>query len=65
MTKQKTKKAVLKRIRISKNGKVIRYPSKKGHLRVEKSAKKRRSLKKPLGVPGQIGRNIKALIGGY
>ncbi len=64
MTKLKTKKGMLKRMKLTKNGKVKRYPPKKGHLRVEKSSKKRRALTKSVVIPGQIGRNIKALIGG-
>lgn len=63
MTKQKTKKGVLKRIKITKYGKVRRFPAKKGHLRVEKSASKRRSLKKPLIVTGAFARNIRAVLG--
>jgi len=63
MTKQKTKKGVLKRIKITKSGKVRRYPSKKGHFRVEKSGKKRRNLKKPLIISGKIAKNFKELIG--
>ena len=64
MTKHKTKKGVLKRIKITKHGKVRRYPAKKGHLRVAKSSAKRRHLKKPIIVTGTLAKNIKITLGG-
>lgn len=64
MTKQKTRKSALKRVKLTKYGKIRVYPAKKGHLRVEKSAKKRRGLKKPQILTGQAAKNLKLIIGG-
>jgi large subunit ribosomal protein L35 len=42
----KTKKALTKRFRITKNGKVMRLQSFAGHLNAKKSSKRLRRLKK-------------------
>lgn len=45
MPKQKTRKSVIKRFRVTKNGKVLRTQGFRRHLNVKKSAKRRRRLK--------------------
>lgn len=52
MPKQKTKKAVSKRMRVTKNGKVLRRHMGTGHLLSAKSAKRRRKLKRVTTVKG-------------
>jgi len=44
MPKAKTKKLLTKRFRITKNKKVMKRKSFKGHLNVKKSAKRKRRL---------------------
>jgi large subunit ribosomal protein L35 len=44
MPKQKTKKSIAKRFRITKSGKVLRRQSFKRHLNVKKSSKRKRRL---------------------
>lgn len=44
MPKQKTKKLITKRFRITKNKKVLRRQGFIGHLNVKKSAKRKRRL---------------------
>ncbi len=46
MPKLKTKKAVKKRFKISKKGKVLIFPSLHRHLMTDRSAKKRRKSRK-------------------
>lgn len=47
MPKLKTKKAAIKRYRITKNGKVVISKSRRRHLLTKKSAKRKRKLRKP------------------
>lgn len=44
MTKQKTRKSLVKRFRITKNGKVMRTQGSKRHLNAKKSSKRKRRL---------------------
>ncbi len=45
MPKQKTKKALVKRFKVTKKGKVLRMQGFTGHLNVKKSSKRKRRLK--------------------
>ena len=44
MPKQKTKKSLTKRFRVTKNGKVLRTQGFRRHLNVKKTAKRKRRL---------------------
>ena len=46
MPKHKTNKAVKKRVKVTKNGKVLLNRAGKGHLLSKKSAKRRRQMRK-------------------
>lgn len=46
MVKLKTKKAVVKRMRVTKTGKVLRSHTKTGHFQTVKSPKQRRRLRR-------------------
>ncbi|MFA4981989.1 MAG: 50S ribosomal protein L35 [Candidatus Omnitrophota bacterium] len=62
MPKLKTNRSVKKRMRISKNGKIKRFRSSRGHLLTLKSAKRRRHLGKPGTVAkGQVATMYKLL----
>ena len=62
MPKQKTKKAVSKRFRLTKNGKVLRRHQMTGHFMSAKSSKRRRKLRRTAVVPGGIGENLAKLL---
>jgi len=62
-TKQKTKKSITKRFRITKNGKVIRRQSFTGHLKVKKSKKRLGRLKRPKLVTGFFAKKLKKRMG--
>jgi large subunit ribosomal protein L35 len=47
MPKLKTKKGAAKRFKITKSGKIKRKKAFKGHILTKKSAKRKRSLRKP------------------
>ncbi len=58
MPKVKTRKAVSKRFRITKNGKVVRSSSKKRHLLTCKNRKKKRDLRQPKNASAPDSKNI-------
>ena len=64
MPKLKTKKSIIGRMKLTKKGKVLRTMSARGHMRVTKSAKKRRGLRKQVLVEGAIGQRYRTLLGG-
>ena len=63
MPKQKTKKSLTKRFKITKKGKVIRRQSFKGHLKASKSKKRRRNLKKSVKLKNPYARKVKKFLG--
>ncbi len=63
MTKQKTKKAVVKRMKLTKNGKVKRRQSFTSHLMVRRSRKRKRQLRSALILEGGMGRNMAKCLG--
>jgi len=62
MSKAKTHQGTAKRIGITARGKLMRGRQMAGHLRVVKSPKRRRSLKREVAVHGDIRRKIEALL---
>ncbi|MCK5851589.1 50S ribosomal protein L35 [bacterium] len=62
MPKVKTRKAVSKRFRVTKNGKVVRSSSKKRHLLTCKTRKKKRDLRQPKTAVAGDAKNIKQML---
>ncbi len=62
MPKMKSKRALLKRIKISANGKITRHHAYVGHLARHKSTKQKRHLMKTTGVSNSDYKRIKYLI---
>lgn len=58
MPKQKTKKAISKRMKLTKNGKVLRRHSAMGHLLSSKSSKRRRRLRQCETIVGGQAKNM-------
>jgi large subunit ribosomal protein L35 len=63
MPKMKTNKAVSKRFKITKKGKVRRYKAGVGHLNSAKTRKRKRHLRHPSIHTGKQTRTIKRLLG--
>jgi len=63
MPKQKTRKSVKKRFKVTKTGKVIRRGAGGRHLNAKKSKKRRRRQKSPKKVEGKIAKKIKKTLG--
>lgn len=63
MPKQKTKKALTKRFRITKNGKVMRGHAFAGHLNAKKSSKRLRRLHKQVVTKKSYADRIKKALG--
>jgi large subunit ribosomal protein L35 len=63
MPKQKTRKSLTKRFRITKTGKVLRRQGFSRHLNVKKSAKKKRALRRVVNVKKTMANKIKKRMG--
>lgn len=63
MSKQKTRKSLTSRLKITKNGKVMRRQSFRRHLKASKSAKRLRNLKKTIQVKGFYAKRIRKITG--
>ena len=63
MTKQKTKKGVVKRMKLTKSGKVKRRKSFTSHLLVRRSRKRKRHLRSPTLCVGRIARSMAKALG--
>lgn len=61
--KQKTRKGVTRRFKITKTGKVLRRSQNMRHLRRKKSKKAIRKYRKPVEVTGKIAKKIKQMVG--
>ncbi|MEZ6037737.1 MAG: 50S ribosomal protein L35 [Planctomycetota bacterium] len=64
MTKQKTKKAVVKRMKLTKTGKVKFRHAYTSHIMVRRSTKRKRQLRKRGYCTGKINANMAMLLGG-
>jgi large subunit ribosomal protein L35 len=64
MPKQKTKKGLVKRVRVTKTGKVKISRAGKGHLLSKKSSKRRRHLRKKLIASKHDAKKILEMLGG-
>jgi len=63
MSKQKTKKSIKKRFRITKTGKVLHRVSFSRHLRKNKSKTQKGKYKKTKALKGQMAKKIKKALG--
>ena len=63
MPKQKTRKSVQKRFKITKTGKVMRRGACGRHLNAKKSKKRLRRQKVPKQITGRIAIKIKKVLG--
>ncbi len=61
--KQKTRKGVAKRFKITSTGKVLRRTQNMRHHRHNKSKKAIRAYRKPVAVTGKWARRIKRMLG--
>jgi len=63
MGKVKTRNLIAKRIRITKNGKVLRLQGFRRHLNAKKTSKRKRSLKKTVEMKNPWAKKIKKIMG--
>jgi large subunit ribosomal protein L35 len=63
MHKAKTKKAIVKRVKVTGTGKVLRYPPGSGHLKSRKSPARLRRMRKAVGLSKPFERVAKKLLG--
>ena len=63
MPKQKTRKSVTRRFRVTKTGKVMRRRSFARHLNEKKSSSRKRSLKKVVQTKKSYAKRIKKALG--
>ena len=63
MPKQKTRKSVTKRFRITKKGKVLWRQGFRRHLNVKKSSRKKRRLKRVISTKEVYAKKIKKALG--
>jgi large subunit ribosomal protein L35 len=63
MPKQKTKRAVVKRMKLTKTGKVKRHQAYTSHLLVRRSSKRKRQLRSAVICKGQIGKSMAKCLG--
>ena len=63
MAKQKTKKGVVKRMKLTKSGKVKRRHSFTSHLLVRRSTKRKRHLRSPVLCVGKFRKNMAKALG--
>ena len=64
MPKQKTKKAVVKRMKLTKTGKVKRSHAFTSHILVRRTTKRKRQLRKSGLCAGKFEANMRQLLGG-
>ncbi|MEK7112259.1 MAG: bL35 family ribosomal protein [Patescibacteria group bacterium] len=63
MPKQKSRKSVLRRFRITKSGKVLRRQAFRRHLKASKSKKRLKNLKRTIELKGHFAKRIKKSMG--
>lgn len=61
--KQKTRKGVANRFKVTKTGKVLRRTQNMRHLRRKKSKKAIRKYRKPVEVTGAVAKKVKKMLG--
>lgn len=63
MQKLKTKKGVVKRMKLTKTGKVKRHHAFTSHIMVRRSRKRKRHLRAAAVLTGRTGRNMAICLG--
>lgn len=63
MPKMKTKKAVTRRIKVTKTGKLLRRHSFNRHLKVGKRKDTIRDLKRPIVITGSYAKKLRQVLG--
>ena len=63
MPKQKTNKAIAKRVKVTGRGKVLRHMSGSGHLKSRKSPSRLRRFRKSVELPKTFGKHAKRMMG--
>lgn len=63
MSKQKTRKSIIRRFRVTKKGKVLRRRSFARHLNEKKSSKRKRSLRRVVKTKEIYAKKIKKALG--
>ncbi len=63
MTKQKTKKGVVKRMKLTKSGKVKRRKAFTSHIMVRRSTKRKRHLRSATLCVGRFGKTMAQALG--
>ena len=63
MPKQKIRKSLTKRFKITKNGKIMRRHNFSRHLRVKRSKAKKRTQKKQIEVKGYYAKKLREYLG--
>lgn len=63
MPKQKTKKSLTRRFKVTKRGKVLRKQGFRGHINVKKSSKHKRALKRVVEMKKTYAKKIKKFLG--
>lgn len=63
MPKQKTRKSIARRFRITKKGKVLRRQGFASHLAVKKSRKKKRRLKRIVETEKTYAKKVRKILG--
>lgn len=61
--KQKTKKILTKRFKVTRNGKVMRRQAFTGHLNEKRSRKKKMNSARPKQMKGHLARKIRKSLG--
>ena len=63
MNKVKVRKSLTNRLKITKNGKVLRRQSFRRHMKAAKSSKQLRGLKRVLNVTGYLAKKVRTVVG--
>ncbi|MEO0226142.1 MAG: 50S ribosomal protein L35 [candidate division WOR-3 bacterium] len=62
MPKLKTKRTLMKRVKLTKSGKILARRSGKGHLLTGKSQKRKRRLRKTTTYDKMVARRLKSML---
>ncbi|MFO1052072.1 MAG: 50S ribosomal protein L35 [Planctomycetota bacterium] len=65
MSKLKTRKAVVKRMKLTKTGKVKRHHAFTSHLLVRRSRKRKRGLRRAAILPGRFAKTMAMALRGF
>lgn len=60
--KQKTRKSVVKKVSITKSGKVLRRKTRQNHYNVRETKEAKRAKRRDVTMSGQDAKNIKAAL---